>query len=76
MGKTIVTIRAEHDTLGNTRPLSIIWHDGREFAVDKIVDIRMAASLKAGGQGIRYICRICGKEIHLFCDDGIWFIEQ
>ena len=76
MPKTIVTIRAEHNTAGQIRPLSIIWHDGREFTIDKILDMRMAASLKAGGQGILYLCRVCGKEIRLFCDDGTWFIEQ
>ena len=75
MKKILVTVKAAHDTLGSTRPLSIVWHDGREFAIDKVSDVRMAASLKAGGQGLRYTCRVCGKEIRLFCDEGIWFIE-
>jgi len=34
-----------------------------------------AASLKAGGQGMRYTCRIAGKQVFLFCDDGRWFVE-
>ena len=40
----------------NIRPVSIGWEDGRIFEIDRIPDIRKAASLKAGGPGIRYIC--------------------
>ncbi|MDF2566440.1 MAG: hypothetical protein K0Q53_2844, partial [Massilibacillus sp.] len=49
---------------------------GRKYSVDKVLDVRMAASLKMGGQGMRYKCRIHGKEVFLFCDTGQWFIER
>ena len=76
MGKVQIEVVAKHDKAGNTRPLSLIWEDGRNFPVDRVVDIRQAASLKAGLQGIRYTCRIAGKEVYLFCDDeGKWFID-
>jgi hypothetical protein len=73
--KVFVTVRAEHDTNGHIKPLSITWEDGRVFEVDRILDVRQAASLKAGGTGIRYTCRICGKETYLFDDEGRWFVE-
>ncbi|MDU2064734.1 MAG: hypothetical protein E6713_07800 [Sporomusaceae bacterium] len=75
MGKVIVKVLAEHDTQGSIRPIQIIWNDGRRFDIDRVLDVRQAASLKAGGLGMRYTCRICGKEIKLFDDNGIWFIE-
>ncbi|MGI6092071.1 MAG: hypothetical protein GX348_09075 [Veillonellaceae bacterium] len=75
MGKAYVQIIAKHDLNGYTQPLVLIWDDGRRFSIDRVLDVRMMASLKAGGQGIRYSCRICGKQVNLFCDEGKWFIE-
>ncbi|WP_312335320.1 hypothetical protein [Anaerospora hongkongensis] len=46
------------------------------YSVDRVLDVRMAAALKAGGQGIRYTCRVHGREVFLFCDEGRWFIES
>ena len=57
------------------RPLWIVWEDGRKFPVDRLLDVRRAAATKAGGQGIRYTCRILGRETYLFEDDGRWFVE-
>ncbi|HWR43250.1 hypothetical protein [Sporomusa sp.] len=76
MGKLFVRITAEHDTSGIIKPLSLLWEDGRVFTVDRVLDVRQAASLKAGGLGLRYTCRIAGKEVYLFCDEGRWFIER
>lgn len=56
-------------------PLSIIWEDGREFSIDKILDCRPKASTKGGGMGIRYKVRIQGKEKYIFLDKYSWFIE-
>ncbi|MPM35746.1 hypothetical protein SDC9_82339 [bioreactor metagenome] len=75
MGKAYVQIIAKHDLNGYMQPLTLIWDDGRQFSIDRVLDVRMMASLKAGGQGIRYRCRICGKPVNLFCDEGKWFIE-
>ena len=70
MRRVYVRVVAEHDEEGGVRPLSITWEDGRTFEVDRLLDVRRAASTKAGGQGIRYTCRILGKETYLFEDDG------
>jgi len=76
MGKTFVTVTAEHDNNGKTKPLSLTWTDGRKYEIDKVTDVRQAPSHLGGGLGLRYTCRIRGKEILLFCDEGMWFVEQ
>ncbi len=75
MGKVYVSITAEHDVNGKIKPMSLTWENGRVYVIDRVLDIRQAPSLKSGGQGIRYTCRICNKEVYLFCDEGRWFIE-
>lgn len=76
MPKIILTVNVRHETDGRSFPTSIVWEDGRLFAIDKILDIRRAACLKNGGVGIRYICKICGKNIELYDEEGIWFMEK
>lgn len=76
MGKTYVHITAEHGINGIVMPTMLHWEDGRKYEIEKVFDIRMAASLKAGGQGLRYTCRIANKQVYLFCDEGKWFIER
>lgn len=73
--RVYVRVIVEYDEEGGIRPLSIRWEDGRTFEVDRLLDVRRAASTKVGGQGIRYTCRICGKETYLFDDNGRWFVE-
>ena len=40
------------------------------------MDVRRAASLKAGGTGLRYRCLIGGRERNLFYEDPRWFVER
>ena len=74
--KINLEVNAKFDLDGTVRPISIIWEDGRVFAVDRVLDMHRAASLKAGGVGIRYICRICGKTVTLLNEEGKWFMEK
>jgi len=61
---------------GCLRPTSVIWVDGRKYLIDRVIDCRRAASLKAGGIGIRYTCRIAGQEKYLFYEgNNLWFME-
>ena len=73
--KTFTEVKAIFDREGNITPVCVFcedeWRD-----VDRICDIRPAASLKSGGAGIRYTCDICGVRTYLFLDDKKWFIEQ
>ncbi len=74
--KQYVSVTATYDSDGNVLPLKINWDDGRSFVIDKITDVRYAASLKAGGAGIRYTCRIKGAEKYLYLEDNRWFINN
>lgn len=75
MRKVFVKVTAEHDPNSGCRPISITWEDGHVYEIDRILDVRQAASLKVGGCGIRYTCRIRGQQTYLFSEDGKWFVE-
>lgn len=60
---------------GKTIPNAIIWENGDKFIIDKILDVRAAASQKAGGIGTRYTCMIHGMRRYLFWEDPKWFVE-
>ncbi|MBC8544346.1 hypothetical protein [Bianquea renquensis] len=74
--KVFVQVLVLFDEAGTMTPKSIRWEDGRVFSIDRILDIRPGASLKAGGRGIRYTCRILGKQTYLFFEDPAWFVER
>ena len=73
--KIFVKVRADHLLDGSVRPLLFRSEDGPAVRIDRILDVREAPSLKAGGQGVRYTCRVDGRELYLFYDDPYWFIE-
>lgn len=56
----------------------------RRYEIDRVIDIRSAASAKVGGQGDRYTISIAGKQKYLFFERsadisgrniGRWFLE-
>ena len=72
--KAYVNVMAEFTNDGRLLPRSFIWKDGHVYEIQKVTDVRRAASLKAGGAGIRYTCIVDGKESHLFYEDNnMWF---
>ena len=73
--RAYVKVVVEYSLEGNISPLKVEWEDGRRFEVDRLLDVRRAASTKAGGQGMRYTVRILGHETYLFEDEGRWFVE-
>ena len=73
--KIYVSARADHLLNGRIRPLMFRAKDGPVVRIDRILDEREAPSLKAGGQGMRYTCRVGEKQLYLFHDDVYWFIE-
>lgn len=78
--KVFVSVLLMVDTDGKNRPYRIKFEDdpvyeNQVFKVDKVKDVRRAASLKVGGTGIRYTVIICGKESYLFNDENKWFVE-
>ena len=74
--KNYVVVKAQFDPLGNILPLSLTWRNGIEYEVDRVLDVRKAASLKAGGIGTRYIVRIRNKERLLWLEENRWFVEN
>ena len=73
--KTYVSVTVKFLKDGSIIPLSIIWDEKNVFPIDKITNICLAASLKAGGAGIRYTCMINGKPKYLFLEKDRWFVE-
>ena len=65
--KIDLKVNAQFDLDGSIRPTSIVWEYGR--------DAHMAPAMTAGGLGMRYICRIRGRTVKLFNDEGRWFME-
>lgn len=74
--KVRVQVNVDFDPDGNVTPNSFVWEDGKKYDIDRIVDIKRAASLRAGGSGLRYTVRVLGKETFLFRDGEIWFMER
>ena len=60
----VLAICHQNDT---TKPLGVIWPDGRKFGIDNVL---------AGGTGMRYTCEICGKAVYLYDEEGRWFMEE
>ena len=74
--KIYVDVDATFTKDGRLFPKSIIWSDGRRYEIQRVKHVCRAASLKAGGVGMRYTCIIDGKESHLYYEDNnMWFVE-
>lgn len=74
--KVYVSVDACFDTEGQVLPRSFVWEDARRYEVDRVLQICRAASLKAGGVGLRYTVRVRGKQTHMWLEDGNrWFME-
>ena len=73
--KVFVEVTVKFDSEGSMIPLSITWEDGRLFEIDKVTDIRKAASLKAGGIGVRYTIMTNRKQTYLWYEEPRWFVE-
>lgn len=74
--KVYLKVRADHLPDGRLVPLLFRDEDGggETVRIDKVLDVRQAPSLKMGGQGTRYTCRVGEKEIYLFHDRDKWFL--
>lgn len=73
--KVYVEVTAVFASDGTVHPLAVRWVDGTVYEIDRILDVRQAAALKAGGCGMRYTCRIRGRQTYLFLDEDRWFVE-
>lgn len=73
--KVYVEVTAVFTPDGTVHPRAVRWEDGTVYEIDRVLDIRQAAALKAGGCGLRYTCRIRGQQTYLFLDEDRWFVE-
>jgi len=73
--KKYVKVDVSFSEDGVVMPLRIYWEDGTQYDIDRVLDFRQAASLKAGGQGIRYTVRIHGRTKYLWYEQPRWFVE-
>ena len=60
---------------GTIMPLAIHWNEGELYEIDRVIDTRPCASLKAGGAGIRYTCMIQGHQKYIWLEENKWFVE-
>ena len=83
--KVYVAVKADFSEEGIMLPREITWEDGKKFEIDRIIDIRQAPALKAGGQGDRYTIMVRGNQSYLFFERstnltgniiGRWFVER
>ena len=83
--KVYVGVRASFDAEGRMLPRELTWEDGTVFEIDRVLDIRQAAAMKAGGQGDRYTISVKGQHSYLFFERsefvagnniGRWFVER
>lgn len=74
--KVYVDVLIKQDKDGRITPLEVTWEDGKKYEVDKVTQVCRAASMKAGGCGIRYTCQIQNKETYLFLEENKWFMES
>lgn len=77
--KDYVTVVARHELGGRIRPVVYQLPGGSPVKIDCVTDERQAASLKSGGQGMRYTCKVTVDEVqsdvYLFHDEELWFME-
>lgn len=80
--KVYVETIVSFDLTGKIRPYKIRWESGEVFFIDRVKEVRTAASTKAGGFGVRYTVVINGRETYLFHElmsgaheCGRWFVE-
>ena len=83
--KVYIDVLARFDGDGRIRPLALIWEDGQKYRIDRVSDVRSAASLRAGGQGDRYTIFVNGQQRYLYFERsaattgrevGRWFVER
>ena len=75
--KVYVDVLVKFNKDGIVSPVRFIWEDGAVYDIDRVVNVKRAASVRAGGAGIMYTCLIGGRESHLYYEENNkWFMER
>ena len=73
--KLFVKVRADFYPDGRIVPLKFRTEEGEAVRIDQVTDVRQAPSLKAGGYGTRFTCRVGERYLYLFYYQHSWFLE-
>ena len=83
--KVYVSVKVDFDPNGRMIPRSLLWEDGHEYEIDRVLDVRPAYAERAGGQGARYKIVVDNRERYLYFEHsaafgepvtGRWFVER
>ncbi len=82
--KVYVPVQVIFSREGDMFPRALRWEDGQVYPIDRVLDVRPASALRAGGHGDRYTVRIGGRETYLFFEHAVgggaapgrWFVER
>lgn len=75
--KKYVRVIAVFNTDGRIIPRVLLDDDGTHMEISRISDIRRAASISAGGYGLRYTCVCCGRPLQIYLEGGErWFVDE
>lgn len=65
--RVFIKVLAEYNEYNQITPIRIIWPDGREYEVDRLLSVKPGVA-KSGGSGECYMCRIQDKVIPIYQD--------
>lgn len=68
-----ISIIARHNRDSHIVPLTILWDDGREFKIDKIMNIARV-QWKDLGFVTKYDCWVRRKRVFLYYDRTSWYM--
>lgn len=83
--KVYVKVKVVFTEDGQMRPRALEWEDGHVYAIDRVKDVKQAATRRCGGQGDRYTVIVHGKEKQIYFERsasltgdkiGRWFVER
>ena len=79
--KVYVTVNEDRLEDGRIIPRVITWENGERYEIDRVIETCKAASLRAGGTGLRFTIRIGGKPTFLWLEDDCkggsrYFVER
>lgn len=83
--KVYVSVKVDFDLNGRMYPRSLLWEDGHEYEIDRVLDVKPAYAERAGGQGDRYKILVDNRERYLYFEHstaigepvtGRWFVER
>ena len=77
MKKQFVRVSGTWEKNGTFIPAAVLWQNGVQYKIEKIIQRCPAASLDGSGVGMRYTCLFShGQRRYLYFDENRWFIEK